>query len=307
MSESNAVSLIAAPETAYGVVPTGGTYSQIEYTAERFTATPRTAISQTVRVDRHKSDQFITGLDVLGGYDFELVPGKHDEFMEAAMHGTWTGDVLRIGTTDRSFSIEKSYTDLTTVQYAMMTGMRADTFSLNMAYGAPVTGRFTFMGNGVETGTSTFINTGTVTPSTISEVFNASADFGNLMIDGAAATICARSAGLTVNNNMRPIECMGEAAPSNQAKGSAMVEFNFEAYMDEGSWALYEKALTQTDSQIEFTLTQGTASYSFDLPRVKLNGEMPQSTGLDTDVFLNLKGTALVDTNGDSLIITRTV
>jgi len=305
MSEANAVRVIAAPEVDYGVVPTGAAYTTFRWTAERFTGTPRVARSQEVRNDRGISDQFITGLDVTGAVDYELTAGTYDEYMEAAMHGTWTTDVLRVGTLDRSFSIQKSYTDFAAGQNAILTGNRVSQWNLDMAYGSPVTGLFSFVGNGIETDTASLINTGTINAPTTTEVFNASADFGSFMIDGNPSTVCAKSANLRLNNNFRPIECMGALAPTDQSKGTALVEIDIEAYLDEGAWALYEKVLIQESTEFEFTLTNGAQSYSFYMPNLKLTGEMPQATGLDTDVMLSLSGVGLVDGSGDSLVVTR--
>ena len=309
MSESNRVALRYIPEVTYGTTPTNGVWQALRFEGESFTATPDVTVSNEIRSDRHISDQLQTGLTVGGGFNFELSPNSYDDLIESALAGTWTADVLKVGTVDSSYSIEKEFEDITaasTYTGISFTGMRVGQMSLSLAYGAIATGTFTFAGNGSDTPTASLVGTGSVTAATSTPILNASSDVNSVKINGATTDICITSMVLDINNNLRPITCIGSVAPTNQSKGSAGVTGTVELYLDSNSFVMYKNVLTQTEISLEYTITDGTNSYKFFLPKVKLSGDAPMSSGKDQDVMLSFSYTALYDATEDtSLVITR--
>jgi hypothetical protein len=307
MADANETLVRYLREVTYNTTPIDDAgWKLCEFTAEQFTATPRTVQSQEIRTDRSISDQFVTGLDVAGGFDFELSEDAFDDFLESVFHNAWSTDTLTIGTSDFSYSFEKEF-QLAATQYQTYTGMRSNGMTLNFEFGQLVTGNFSFMGAGSATSATSAVGSGSTAALTTTTPFNASSEFGSLEIDDVASSICIQSLTLTVNNNMRSIECLGNAAPADQRKGTALVTVDINAYLDADSWAEYENALSQTSIDLEWSITKGGAAYSFDVPNLKWSGESPQATGLDTDVFVSLSGTALYDTGtSTSITIVRT-
>lgn len=303
MAESNQVTLRYIPEVTYGTTPVDGTWQAIRYTSESLSGTPNTVTSSEIRSDRQVADQIKVGLEVSGGIDFELSATSYDDFIEAAMCGTWTTDVVTVGTTDRSFSLEKEFGDIS--RFVQLSGMRVGGMSLSLAYGSIITGSFTFAGNGVTTATTSLVGLGSTTAATTTGVLNASSDVGTVSIDGVATNICINSLNLNLDNGLRAIECIGSDAPKDQRKGTSNITGSVEMYLDTDSFLLYGDVLTQTAMSLEYTVTDGTNSYTFKLPNIKLSGEAPTSTGLDSDVMVSFDFTALQDATETALEITR--
>jgi hypothetical protein len=286
------------------VTPTGsGDWNELRFVSEAFEAAPRTVTSNEIRSDRMVADMPKVGLDVNGSFDFEFSSQDFDDFIEAAMCGTWTTNVVNIGTTDRSFSLEKNFEDLASTIIAYK-GLRVGEMALNFAYGELVTGSFTFQGNDTTAIQATQVSA--YTTATTNEIFDAAAGITSLKVDGASVDGCIfKSVAFTVNNNLRPIEAMGYDAACNISKGRAMVTGSFEIYFT--SNAYYEKLIANTAVELEFTVSDGSKTYTFRWPSLKFSSGTPQATGIDTDVMQSLEWTALYDTSaGTSMRITRT-
>lgn len=306
MSETNRVSLKYVPEVTYGVTPTDDTgWKYTPYTSESFTATVNTTESAEVRSDRMLSDMPKVSTQVSGGQDIELSPSTFDDFIEAAMCDNWTTDVLNIGTEKKSFSIEKAFEDLAV--YQSFTGMRVSQMSLSIAYGSIITGSFQFMGNGSEQLASSLVGAGSATAVAAHDVMNATSDVGTVTIDGGSTGICINTLNIDLNNNLREITCIGKEFAEDISYGSASVTGSVEMYLTAESWALYGNVLSNADVALEYTVDDGTNSYTFLLPKVKLSGDAPQSSGKDADVMVTFNFSALVDdVTGTSFRITRT-
>jgi hypothetical protein len=306
MSSSNRVIVRYIPEVTLGVTPTNGTWKTARYTSESLSATPETTTSAEVRSDRMISDMPKVGTSIGGGLDFELSTTTYDDFISAAMCSPWTSNVVKIGTTDYPFSFEKEFADIS--KFIKFVGMKVDSMSLSMAYGSIITGSFAFLGTGASTPATSSVGTGSTTAATSTPVLNASSDIGSVKIDGVATDICIQSLDISVENSRRQITCIGLDAPKNNVTGTANVTGSVTMYLSANSFALYETALANGSVSLEYTVSKGSASYTFLIPNAKLSAESPQSSGLDSDVMLTASFTALFDdTEGSSLVITRTV
>lgn len=305
MSETNRVSIKYVPEATYGVTPTDSTdWQTTRFTSESLSATVNTTESSEIRADRMLSDMPKVSTQVAGGLDIELSPVTFDDFIEAAMSDTWTSDVLNIGVEKKSFSVEKAFEDLSV--YQSFTGMRVSEMSLSITYGSIITGSFQFMGNGSAQLATSLVGSGTVAPASTTDVMNATSDVGSVTIDGVSTDICIQTLSIDLNNNLREITCIGKEFAENISYGSASVTGSVELYLNAATWALYGKVLDNSDVALSYTVSDGTNSYQFDLFKVKLSGDSPQSGGKDDDVMITLNYSALLDTTeGTSLRITR--
>lgn len=312
MSDSNAVALRYVPEVTYGTTPTDSAdWQALRWTSETFTATPETTRSAEVRTDRATSDMPKVNTTISGGFNFEFSANTYDDFWEAALGGTWAQDgvnlwdICELGTTYRSFTVEKEFTDLT--KFISLTGMRVGALSMSLAFGSIVSGTVTMAGNGAATAVTSLVGAGSVIPATTTEVVNASSDVGSVKIDGLETNICITSMDINVENNLRAINCIGKDAPSDQRMGTCNITGSVDMYLRADSFDLYGKALLNEEISLEYTVTDGTNSFTIFLPRVKLSGEAPQSGGLDQDVMFTANYEALIDAVEQTPIrITRT-
>lgn len=310
MSSANYVVLRYVEETTYGQTPANSTdWQEVRYTSESLTGTPKTEQSKEVRSDRQIGDQFKVSVEVNGDVDGELSYGSYDSWIEGAMCNSWTSNEITTGTTAKSYSIEKEFSDLSAHKYIIFKGERVNTLEFNIAYGSPVTVSFGFAGNHVSGSDTSAVGTGSSASPTTTRVMNSVSDVINLKIDGGAFTGCLNSLKLNINNNLDPVECIGSDAPKDQNLGTSEVTGTIDAYLDiDGSnmsWYT-DKILNQNSMSLEFTITDGTNSYTFHIPAMILSGDAPQSGGLNEKVTISGDFTGTYDsTSGYTLKITR--
>lgn len=298
MAESNRVKIIYTPETVYGVTPASATWETMRWTSASLSTTVNTVESSEVRADRMIADQKKVGISVGGGVDFEFSADTFDTFLEAATCGTWTTGTLKTGAVDRSFSIEEEFADINS--FINFKGMRVGTFELNIAYGEILTGNVSFAGNGYSTPVSSAVGAGTVNPATTNTVLNASSDIGSVKIDSLVTPICLRSMSINIDNSMREITCVGSEAPKDQKKGTSRVTGSVDMYLGVDSFDLYKQMIANGEVEFEFTVSDGTDTYTFTIPKAKLSGDAPSVDGLDSDVMFSVDYTALYDATEDT-------
>lgn len=300
MSEANRVALRIAPETVYNTLAATG-WKALRYTSETLGAEPQTTISDEIRSDRMVADLINTSLNVGGDINVELSYSSFDDLIEAALLGTWTTNVLKVGSTKRSFSVEKQFLDIN--QYIRFTGMRVGAMALNFQFGQVSTGSFTLAGAGTTAaGTAA---TGTTTAATTTSVMSGG-DVADVKVNGVTTTLLFRTINLTVDNTLRPIQALGQVAPSNQAYGRATITGTVEAYFDDLS--LYNPLINSTSISLAWDAEDVAGNmYTILLPKIKFSSGTPQTPGVDQDVVQSLGFTALFDTTtATSLQITRT-
>jgi hypothetical protein len=303
MSEANRVSIKSIAESTYGTTPGSGTWQDMRYTSVNLAGSPNTQTSNEIRSDRQYQDLLVVGESVGGDVGVELSADTYDEWLEAALCGSWTTDVLKIGTTERSFSLEMGFEDWTVAQYLQFKGMRVGGVNLNFPWGDKVTGGFSFSGKQRLESTTSLVGAGSTTAKTSTDILNGSSDISGLKIDGSSTSIIMKAISLSVNNNLRPIEGIGSAGPQNQSYGSSLVTGSIQCYFDEIS--LYQKLINNTSASLEWTVSDGTNSHTYYIPVLKFNDGNPSVEGLDTDVMQTLNFTALYDATDTALKITR--
>lgn len=215
-------------------------------------------------------------------------------------------DKLSIGSTKKSFTMEKAFLDLTT-KALVYKGMLANNMSLNVAYGEILTGTFTFNGTKYENAdaASEFATFGrTITPAATSNSMNGSIDMPFLATSAIGVldkiSFCIQSLALSLNNNYDPMNCIGEAAPKDYSPGTAEIEINMSTYLSTDNWPLLSKKLTQEPFSIGFMVKNIDGWYGFYLPAIQVSFDDPSSAGANQQISLDMSGTARVGLNGES-------
>lgn len=211
---------------------------------------------------------------------------------------------LKNGVTQRSFSIEKNFTDIT--QFFAYRGMNLNKLSLNFQSGSVVTGSFGFMGKDAVRGAVTTLP-GTPIASQTFEVMNAVAGVGNIFEGGSALTgTFIKSLSLELNNNLRGQDAIGVLGYAGVAPGSVDVTGSMEVYLADGT--LYDKFIAATASSLTWTVKDPTGfGYAFTIPKLKFSDAKVTAGSLNSDVMLSLPYTAIMDaTTSKTLIIDRT-
>ena len=303
MSSSNLVALRLIEETTWGSLPSTPTMAAIRYTGESLITEVQTIASNEIRDSRAVADSVQVSRQISGGMDFELSFATFDTLLEGAFCGDWTTNVLKGGSVKHSYSIEKALTDID--EYFLFTGMMVNTFGLTLATQAMATGNFSFLGSAATLAQTS--NATSVTAANTNSVMNCMGNVASLR-EGATLTaftgIYVQELSFTLNNNLRPVHAIGANTIQEIAMGKQDVTGSLNCYFT--SDRLFDKFLAQSETAIDFQITDGTNTYTVLFPRVKFETDSVVSSGQDTDVIENLTWRALYDdTEATCIKITR--
>ncbi|MGJ8660536.1 MAG: phage tail tube protein [Bacteroidota bacterium] len=294
-------SLHYVAETTYGTTPTTPTFKPLPHTGASIGLSKDGIESEKLRGDRQVEDFRHGNKSVAGDITGELEYGAFDDMLEAVFCGTWASDVLKTGTTRRSFTIERKFGDLDTPEYHRHTGCELNTFGLSVAPNSMVTATFGIVGKDLAAVTT--------------QVSGASysADAGNSPFDsftgsineGGSSIATVTALELAIENGIEPLFTVGSQTTSRPSIGKSRATGTLTTYFE--SKALYEKFLNETSSSLDLTLTDLDGnSYQIELGNVKYNSGQPDVGGEGT-ITIAMEFVALYDSSDASnIVITRT-
>jgi hypothetical protein len=210
------------------------------------------------------------------------------------------------GTTLRSFSLEKSFSDVG--QFFVFRGMVPGTFSISMESGAFVTGAFGFTGKDAEQGTATFLP-GSPVASKAYNILSAVAGVGHLMEGGALLSgTFINKLEMQIDNKLRGRKAIGNLGSVSVGTGTLEVSGSMEVYLSDGS--LYNKMVNNTASSLSVRISDEAGNgYIIQLPRINYKDAKVNAGAKDQDAMLVLPFEATLDptsgATGKTVLIDR--
>lgn len=199
---------------------------------------------------------------------------------------------IRNGTTRKSYTIEKNFSDLTNT-FMVHKGMCVNSLNLSSSVGSVVTGSFDFSGMTTAVSTTT-AGTGAPLAAISNDVFDPVDGVSTIFVDGTAFTSCVRSIDLTTTNNVRLQQCLGSLYPTSLTLGTLGVTGNISIYF--ASTAMYDKFINGQSISLSYGFTDVDGNYLIvDMPNVKFNTGALSGISKNSDVMLDLSFTALYD------------
>lgn len=255
-----------------------------------------TYVSEEFRSDRGITDMRHGTKQVNGDLEFELSYGAFDAWLESACFGAWSSNVLKTGTTMKSFSFEIGFTDI--ARYHLITGLVVNTMKLSIPPTGIVRGTFGCIGKGFSTSGSQ-----QGAPSDVATGLPFSAVQSTLTEGGSGIAIVT---GLEINldNGLEPNFVVGSDVSSELSYGRSNITGTLTAKFI--SSALLDKFINETSSSLTVSLTDGTSTLLINLPRIKYSGgALPIDT--EQSLTLSMPFQALRDSSSASnIVITRT-
>lgn len=105
-------SMAYVAETVYGTIPATPAFKAIRHNGTTLALSKTTYTSAELRADRQITDLRHGTKKVGGDITSEFSGEAFDDFLEAAMGGTWTAGVLKAGVARKSFTIERHFADI---------------------------------------------------------------------------------------------------------------------------------------------------------------------------------------------------
>ena len=294
-------SLHYVAESAYGTTPSTPTWTPLPHTGTTLALTKDGIESEKLRGDRQVEDFRHGNKSVAGDITGELEYAAFDDMLEAALCGTWATDVLKAGTTRRSFTFERKFADLATPEYHRYTGCEVNALSISVSPNAMVTTTFGVIGKDLTT------NTTQVASSTYSsDVGNSPFDsFTGSILEGGSSIGVVTAFELSLENGIEPLFAVGSQTTNRPSIGKSRLTGTLTTYFE--SKALYDKFINETSSSIALTLTDLDGNdYLIELGNVKYNSGQPDVSG-EGAVTIALEFVGLYDdVDASNIVITRT-
>lgn len=302
MADSSRHALHYIAEATYGTTPATPAFKAVRHTACNLAMTKSTMVSEELRADRQITD-FRHGTKQTGGdISGELSSGAYDDFLEAVLGGTWTTNVLKAGTTRRSFSVLRHFSDLASSAnpWHLFTGVEINKLSLSVAVNAIDKIVFGVIGKGFGTDDAAPAGATWVAAPTNSPMDS----FTGTLTEGGQAIAVITEISLNLENGLEPRFVIGSDSTIHPSIGKSNCTGQVTAYFEDAT--LIDKFINESESALEFTLADKSGkSYKFTLPRIKYTGGQPDTQGAGP-ITLAMPFQALRDdTSGTNLTITR--
>ena len=294
-------SLHYVAESTYGTTPALPTWAPLPHTGTSLALTKDGIESEKLRGDRQVEDFRHGNKSISGDISGELEYAAFDDMLEAALCGSWATDVLKAGTTRRSFTFERKFGDLDTPEYHRYTGCEVNALSISVSPNAMVATTFGIIGKDLTT------NTTQVASSVYSsDVGNSPFDsFTGSILEGGSSIGIVTAFELSLENGIEPLFAVGSQTTNRPSIGKSRLTGTLTTYFE--SKALYDKFINETSSSIALTLTDLDGNdYLIELGNVKYNSGQPDVSG-EGAVTIALEFVGLYDdVDASNIVITRT-
>jgi hypothetical protein len=217
--------------------------------------------------------------------------GLSDESGDADEAFTTTRETIQVGTTLKSFTIEKAFADIT--QYQVFTGMVVNTLSLNVAPNAMVTGTLGLVGKDVSISGTPLDASPDAAPT--GSPFDS---YTGEIREGGAVVAVITSIDLALDNGYEPIFVLMDDSAADVIDKRSNVTGTVNLYFTDTT--VLNKFINETESSIWLTLTDLDGdSYRFRIPRVKYGGgDLPVNA--EGPIMLTMPFQALYDADTGS-------
>lgn len=284
-------------ESTWGSTPVTPELTSVPYTSFNINLTKSVYDDASIQPDRMSRYSIHGNRQVAGDIAVNMSANAYDTFLESLMNSTFNANVLKTGTTRKSLTIEQGSPDIS--QYSVYTGLVVDKMALTVPVDGVVTAQFSFIGKEmVVTGTPL---DATLTPATAGQPFVH--EGGVFSIGNQPANCTVTGIQMSVDNGYTANFSLGNTLACDLSFGMAKVTGSITVYFKDAT--LLNAFLNGTESSLEFTLTDGTDTHTYLLPRIKYNGASKSISGSGS-VILTIPFVALYDSvTGTNLRITR--
>ena len=286
-------------ESTVGTTPSTPSFKTLGVTSSSLALTKSALESAEIRSDRQVHDVRHGTRSIAGDVAIEVADNDLDDLLEGLLGSTWSADVLKVGSTRKSFTFEHYFSDAG--QYERFAGCHVNSMSLSVAPDSIVTATLGIVGMTFTDDTSAIAGaTYNATSSTIP--FDGNTGIG-LIEEGGGATALVTAIELTIENGVEPRFVVGSANSLAPKIGQCKVSGTISVYFEDRT--ILDKFVDETASTLQFTLSDGTNTLDFLLPNIKYMEGAPNISGED-DIVLSMPFTALYDaTEASTITITR--
>jgi hypothetical protein len=289
-------------ETVYGTTPATPALVELPFTSFGVNLTRDEYEDNSIRSDRMERYSLSGNRTVGGSIDVNLTHSLYDPLLESLCQSTFTTNVLKVGTTRKSFTVEEQALDIT--QFRVYTGLIIDKADITIPASGIVTAKFDVIAKDQSALSGTTIDSdATYTAPAVKPPFTDNGTAG-FVKEGGAAVGYVTNLTFTVDNGHTKNYAVGTNVIRDVTPGMAKVTGTVTVFFEDA--VMYNKFINGTASSIDVKLDDGTNQLEFAFPNVKYTGATKTISG-NGPVTLAMPFKALYDTtSGSNLVITRT-
>lgn len=304
MARGNKVVLAYAPQTDTSEVPASG-WKTLPRKSDSLNNSVELTDSETINDSRLKTAGMVTSANAEGDVEVEMIKGSYDDLIEAAAGNNWDTDKVTFGgDVIKMFAIEKGHKDIG--QYHYWSGMRVNSFSLDIPESGFIGMTFGFMGSGYETAAVQYSSSPDTTATSPKAT---SLSVTDVQIDGITTkgVSCVTAFSFELNNNIERQNCLGAGLYGNELmEMMADITGSLTLAYSKNTQELLDKQLKGAPVKIEVTITfnDDPDTYVLTIPKSQIAGDVP-SGGMEK-LETQLTYTVYADTPADAPTLVRT-
>jgi len=281
-------------EVVYGTTPATPSLVQLPISSFTPELTKEGFQSGDLRSDRQIADYRHGARQAAIGMEFELKHTEFDEFLEAALWGTWATDTLKASTDRKFFSMEAAYRDI--AQFHLYKGMLANSFGLSLGVDGVVKCNLALLGQDMVTA-QTSADSGPYEVPSAARSFDS---FTGTIDEGGGSIAIVTGLDFQLENGLTPAKVVGSATVADFFDGRSNLTGTVNAFFEDES--LLDKFLDETPSDIEFVLTDpDSETLTFTIPRIIYTGGSAPVSG-EAGIVIALPFQATYDSSEDTNI-----
>ena len=293
-------------ETTLGTTPTTPVLLELPFTGFNVGVVKDKYIDQSIQGDRMYRPSVAGNTHIGGDLDVNYAPLHYDALLESLLSGVWVTNVLKIGNTRKSFTVEHSQIDI--AQFFQYNGMIVDKLQLKIATNGIITAKFTFVGKDSPTVTTVSVDvTAGTAPNGFYTAPVVSLPFvhnGGTFKEGGSTFADMMSLDLTIENKTSSNFVLGSNTIRDFSQNFLEITGTAQVYVEDAT--IYNKFINATSTSLDFTLTNGTNTHEFNLPNIRYHGASKSVAG-NGPVTLSLPFVGFYDSTASSnIVITKT-
>jgi hypothetical protein len=213
-----------------------------------------------------------------------------------------TETVLKAGTTRRSFSILRHFTDQTAKPYHLFNGVEFNSLSLAVAANAMVSAKFGVMGREGIAPAETAPSGATFAAATTSAPLDG---FTGALTSGGTPVAEVTEFSINLENGLEMRNVVGSKFTRRPSIGRSNLTGSATVYFEDSTFL--EKFINEESTSLEIEMPDGDGnSYIFEIPRFKFTGGQPDVSGQGS-INLSMPFQGIMDPVSGSNIIIRKI
>lgn len=288
-------------EATWGTTPASA-LQLLRYTTIASRQDKTTVESNEITTSREVADIIQTAQ--LGGLEFgvEMSYGFLDDIMDGLLGGAWTANVLKVGTTRKSYTIERQFNDIT--RFLTHKGAIPNKLDMNISIGNIITGSVGFISK-TPVSAATTAGTGGPTAALTNTIMDPIASIQLIQEGGSGSVLGVTEVSMSLANGIISFDQLASVDPADIQLGEFTATGRLGCYFADATYLAKYLGHTQTS----LIITVGGAAnlkYAFFFPKIRLSTFDAPNQGKNNKIIQMFEWKAYKDATDTTVRITRT-